>query len=382
MKDPYYFDEEDWIETLGRGDKSDFIDLFKDKYSDIDEDRAKASVKTHFERNGEPEHRLFRAIVDAFSPNGSAEGSNSGFEATIINPLYEFGQKSAEILLAKKQVRSVHICFVCCEIGGEDYEKWRLNINRVESILQSEDKREVLKKHLECEGLDLKTVQYLTITRDRDLMDVDMDVLKLGTTPDNYAVWKLMESELPGTDDQNDEDQIIKHHDGNIEHPDLREVAVDGLDYTFVDNDDIRFELSSHPIFLLGEVFLQIYLNQFGDKDHPDEFNKSDFGSAFRDKIQIGENRDELEEIFESKTTDLLELACDSDILQEEGEEFDTERDYRLVWDSDEPKDIKDAVREKYFKFKAPEQRGSLAFQRAKEEFERAESQLGEFGND
>lgn len=254
MKDPHYFDEDDWIKTLGRGDKSDFIDLFKKQYGEIDEERAKASVKTRFERNGEPEHRLFRAIVDAFSPNGSAEGSDSGFEATIINPLYEFGQESAEILLAKKQIRSVHLCFVCCEIGGEDYEDWCSDINGVQSILESEDNREALKKHLDCEDLELKTVQYLTITRDRDLMDVDLDVLKLGTTPDNYAVWKLMESELPHTD-TDDEDQIIKHHDGTIEHPDLHEVAVDGLDYTLVDNDDIRFELSSHPIFQLGDVF-------------------------------------------------------------------------------------------------------------------------------
>ncbi|OIB56147.1 hypothetical protein [Natrialba sp. SSL1] len=382
MKDPYYFDDEDWINTLGRGDKSDFEDLFDEKYSEIDEDRAKASVKTRFERNGEPEHRLFRAIVDAFSPNGSAEGSDSGFETTIINPLYEFGQESAEILLAKKQVRSVHLCFVCCEIGGENYDKWRSNINKVESVLQSEGNRTALKNHLDCEGLDLKTVQYLTITRDRDLMDVDMDVLKLGTTPDNYAVWKLMESELPGSEDQDDEDQIVKHHDGNIEHPDLHEVAVDGLDYTLVDNDDIRFSLTSHPIFPLGDVFLQILLNQIGSNDHPDEFNKSNFISVYRDKIQLGENRDELDEVLDTKIREILQLACDADILQEEGEEFDTERDYRLVWDSDEPKDIKDAVREKYFKYKAPEQRGSLAFDRAKDEFERVESQLDGFGND
>lgn len=101
----------------------------------------------------------------------------------------------------------------------------------------------------------------------------------------------------------------------------------------------------------------------------------------YRDKIQIGNNRDKLEDVLDTKISELLELACDADMLQKEGDEFDTERDYRLVWGSDEPKDIKDAVREKYFKFKAPEQRGGLAFDRAKDKFERVESQLDGFGD-
>lgn len=379
MKDPHYYDEDGWIDTLGRGDQSNFLDLFDEKYRAIDEERAKVSLEKAFERNAEEEHRLFKAIVDAFSPKRIAAGSDSGFETAIINPLYEFGQESSEILLAKKQVRSVHLSFVCCEIGGENYDQWRENINTVESIFKSKGNRETLKKHLDCNGLDIKTVQYLTITRDRDLVDVDMDVLKLGTTPDNYAVWKLMESELPDSE-EDEEDQLITHHGGNVEHPDLLDVAVDGLDYTLVDNDDVRFALTSHPVFAIGEVCLQIYLDQISGKENPDEFNKSDFSDTYRSKIQLGENRVEVENELEDQIDVLLDIACQADMLQEEGEEFDTDRDYRLVWDSDEPKDIKDMVRHKFFKFKAPEERGRLAFQRARDDFERVESQLDGYG--
>lgn len=380
MKDPHHHDEDDWIETLGRGDQSNFKDLFNEKYREIDEERAKVSLEKQFERTSEEEHRLFKAIVDAFSPKRNAAGSDSGFETTIINPLYEFGQEQSEILLAKKQVRSMHLCFVCCEIGGEQYDQWRENINTIDSIFGSIDHREALKKHLDCADLDIKTVQYLTVTRDRDLIDVDMDVLKLGTTPDNYAVWKLMESELPGSA-EDEEDQLIKHHDGSVEHPNLLEVAVDGLDYTLVDNNDVRFALTSHPIFPIGEVCLQIYLDQLGNTEHPDEFNELDYTETYRSKIQFGENRDEIESELSEKSGNLLELSCNADILQEEGEEFDTDRDYRLVWESNEPKDIKDMVRYKYFKFKAPEQRGRMAYTRAREDFDRVESQLDGYGN-
>ncbi|MHC3439522.1 hypothetical protein ACYJ1Y_15880 [Natrialbaceae archaeon A-gly3] len=379
MKDPEKFDDDDWLDSLGKGDRERFNSLFDEKYRAIDENRAETSFKRRFEDQFEQEHRLFKAIVDSFAPKNSADGSDSGFETTIINPLYERCEHSADILLARKQVRNVHLCFVSCEIAGEKSDTWRERVNDTYEVFQSETNREKLKTYLECSGLNFRTVQYLTVTRGRDLIDVDMDVMRLGTTPDNYAIWKLMESELP---DDDDEDEEITHHSGHVEHPDLHDVSIEGLDYTLADYDDVKFSLNTHPIFPIGEVCLQVYLDQYGSVDHPDEFNKGDFERSFKSKIEVGEDRNELEHPLQTKIENLLQIAVDADMIQDSGDEFDTSRDYRLRWDSDDPKDIKSMVKRKYFKLVAPKERGRLAYIRARDEFEGVESSLDDYFED
>lgn len=381
MTDPRDFDEDGWIESeLGRGDQNAFEELFKKKFKNIDEDRAQTARRRRFEDSDKEQQRLFKAIVDSFSPKDVAMGSDSGFEITIVNPLYELDVNSTEILLAKRQPRSVHVCFVSCEIGGEDSARWRSDINRVATAMEKDEFRTALKRHLSCSNLPFKSIQYITITRELDLADVDLDVLKIGTTPDNYAVWKLVETELPEeiADERGEEDQIIKHHDGHIEHPDLLEVAVDGIDYSLVNNDDIRYSLTSHPIFPIGDTLLRVYLHQEPASDYPDEFNQSLFSDTYRSGLMLGNDRRKIEKIVNQKVGELLDLALDADMIEDE-DGFDTDRDYRILWQSDDEWDIKDMVRNKYFKYKAPEERGKLALERAKDEFEKSEKSLDDY---
>lgn len=377
MKDPAPFDDEDRYATMGRGDQRDFRKLFTKKYNSIDVERAKASYKSTFEATGAPEHHLFKDVVNAFSSNHAAAGSNSGFETTIVNPLIEFGDPGAEVLLAAKHPTGVHLCFVSCNVGGENPQVWRDEINATSDLLESADHREELLSHIRCAGLGIRTAQYLTFTREHDLVDVDMDVMKLGTDPDNYAIWKLIESELP-TDE---EDKEIKLHDGHIEHPDLRRLSQDGIDPTLAENDDIRYCLTTHPVFPLGEVCLQLYLDKEGIEDEPEEFERSEFSRVYREKIHFGENREGVEPLVSEEVSSLLKTAVEYEILEDDEDEV-KEGDYRIRWDTEDAGDIKDMVKDKFFKGKAPQEMGDLAFERAIDQFEREESALTDFDSE
>jgi hypothetical protein len=376
MTNPSPFDDENYYKELGRGDQRNFRNLFTKKYNAIDIERAKESYKSTFEANDEPEYHLFRDIVNAFSSDHTSE-HDSGFEITIVDPLFEFGETGAEVLLAEKHPTGVHVCFVSCNIGGEDPQAWREDINNTSSLLESEDYQESLLSHIQCTGLDIRSAQYLTFTRDRDLVDVDMEVMKVGTNPDNYAIWKVVESELP---DDKKEDKEILFHDGYIEHPDLYQLSLDGIDPTVAENDNFKYCLTTHPIYPLGEVCLQLYLDKEGNEDEPEEFTRQEFEKAYNEKVHFGENRSTINEIVSRKIESLLETGCEYGIITNNEDEVE-KREYRIRWESEDAGDIKDMVKEKYFKGKAPEEMGYLAFERARNEFEPEEPGFDEFSN-
>lgn len=376
MKDPSPYDEDGKYAGLGRGDKREFRKLFTKKYEAIDIDRAKESYESTFQASNAPEYRLFKDVVNAFSSNHAADGSNSGFETTIVNPLYEFGDPGAEVLLAAKHPTGVHLCFVSCNVGGEEPDVWRREINTTRELLRSDDHREHLLSHIRCSGLSIRTVQYLTFTREHDLVDVDMEVIRIGTDPENYAVWKLVEIEPAGGERSGR--RVIQLHDGHIEHPDLQRLSQDGIDPTRAENDDIMYCLTSHPVFPLGEVCMQLYLDKEGEKEEPEEFVRSEFSEVYRDKVEFGENRDGIEEHVTERVDSLLETALDYGIVIDDEDEVEV-GDYRIRWDTEDAGDIKDMVKEKYFKGKAPEEMGYLAFDRAWNEFDPEESSLSDF---
>lgn len=374
MKDPTQFDQNDYYSTLGKGDRKKFKKLFNEKYTNIDEERAKESFRSTFNATAGPEYHLFRDVVNAFSSEQAADGSDSGFETTIVNPLYELGHSGAEVLLAKKQPTGVHLCFVSCNVGGERSDSWREEINRTDDLLDSRDNRERIKSHIQCSSIDIRSVQYVTFTREIDLVDIDMDVLKIGTNPDHYAVWKLIESEIP--DETGEDDKTIKLHDGNIANPNLHELCEGGIDPTLAENDDIRYCLTTHPVFPLGEVCLDLYLSKKGIEEEPKEFTRRQFTNKYLDKIYFGENRERIDWVASEKIDHLLEIGCEYGILDDEDEV--REREYRLMWDSEDAGDIKSMVKEKYFDSMVPDEMGDLAFERAKREFEPEQQSLAE----
>lgn len=71
-------------------------------------------------------------------------------------------------------------------------------------------------------------------------------------------------------------------------------------------------------------------------------------------------------------------MAVEYEILEDDEDKV-KEGDYRIRWDTEDAGDIKDMVKDKFFKGKAPEEMGDLAFHRTIDQFEREESALTDF---
>lgn len=368
--DDGYYDE------LGPQDKDDFEKLFKKKSKSIDEERARESYERSFEAKHEQEYRLFRDVVNAFSTD------QAGFEATIVNPLYEFGDTNSEVLLAKSQANSVHLCFVSCEVGGQDYAEWTNCVNELDELARDNEAMASLKKHIHCQSLNLGSIQYVTITRDVDIPDINVEVLRTGTDPDFYAIWKLLrEPEFNEDTEDMEEAKTIKYHDGRMAVPDFKTVCESGIDPLSAENDDIKYSLSSHSVFSLGEVCFDLYLNKLGSDDHPKEFNESEFKSSYLDNVYFGNEREAMEAIAGNRIDSLLEFGLEHGILKDDPDLVE-ERDYKIMWGSEDPADIKSMVRRKFIDSKVPEEKREIAYSRAKEEFEEGEHTLDDFNAD
>ncbi|WP_157972751.1 hypothetical protein [Haloprofundus halophilus] len=377
MRDPSKYDENDWIdENIPKSSQKDFKRLYNRIYKSLDEEFILDSLRTNFESQVQPKHRLFRAVVDGFSPKDGADGSDSGFETTIVNPLFEAGQSDAEILLAKSQANGqIHLCFVSCIVGTEDSQKIATEINSIATVVESEDNKNRLKSHLDSESKNIRSVQYLTLTRDRDLIDLDYDVVKIATQPDEYAIWSLVEGELP-----EENDQTIHHKNGTVHHAKLREIGERGIDVTRVENDDIRYCLTSNPIFPIGEVCMRIYLQHLGEnKDNPKELKASEFHECYRSKIELGSNRSEIEDIVHEKVENLITAALDLEILSEDAE---APNDYKIMWSSQNAGDIKEMVKYKHFRDRMSDECGRLAFEKAKSQWENPNESLTDIDYD
>jgi len=376
MKDPELFDSDGFLDQVGSEGEKEFRRLYQEKWAAIDKNRAKDSYENTFETTIKKRYKLYRDIVNSFSGDNGAEGSESGFETTIINPLLEFGDSGAEVLLARKHVTGVHLCFVSCNESSQDVDTWRSHINNTYSLMSDEDNRERLKEHIESPESQIRTVQYLTFTKAFELVDIDVDVLRFGTDPDEYAIWKLIESELP-EDELEEVNKEIQYHDGSVAVPDLDQLGRDGLDPTIAENDDFRFCLTTHPVYVLREILLKIYLDNHG-VDEPKEFRSGRIKSTFKNLAHVGENRDSAEEMVEERASELTEFALEHGIISDD-EDTVEERDFRIMWGSEDAGDIKKMVKNKYISDQVPNEMGRLAFQRAEEDFEPPNESLGKY---
>lgn len=377
MKDPSPYDENGWMdENISKSSRKEFNKLYSKIYRSLDEESILNSLRTKFESHDQPEHRLFRAVVDAFSPKDGADGSDSGFETTIVNPLFEEGQTDAEILLARSQANGqIHLCFVSCLAGTEDSQKIAAEINNVAAIIDSEDNKEQIKEHLDSSSKNIRSIQYLTLTRDKDLIDLDYDVVKIATQPDEYAIWSLVEGELP-----EERDQTLQHKEGTVHHAKLREIGERGIDVTLAENDDIRYCLTSHPVFPIGEVCMRVYLQHLGEgKENPKELQESEFNECYRRKIELGSNQTKIDDIVDKKVNDLIEMALELEILSNDAE---APNDYKTMWSSTKAGDIKEMVQYKHFRHKIPDERGKIAFKKARSQWNDLNKSFDDFDFD
>lgn len=368
MKSPEPFDNEGYIETLGRGNKEEFRKLFNKKHSNIDVSRAIDAYRTTFDSEFKSRHQLFKDIVNCFTFEGYE------YELTIIDPLHEFGDSRADILLAKKHPQNVHLCFIFCEAVGENFETWIENINKTYELMDSSSNRRELLEHIRCPSSEIRSTQYVTLTKAQDLVDANRDLLFRQVDPDEYAVWKRVESGNFGEDDKE-----IVLDDGSISNYRLQELIDEGIDVISSTTSNVEFGLKSHPVFPIREICLQLYLDRDGDgDDNPEEFFSEDFADKYWENTIFGENRDTIESFVEDEIEYLLDKACEYNILQDDPDELN-DREYRIRWQTEQAADIKDMVKDKFFKGNAPEKMGRLAFKRAKNDFETDQYDLDDF---
>jgi len=364
------FDEDGYRETLSKGDRSRFDELYREKWNDIDPGRAETLFTRDYEDNHKENTKLFSAVVDGFPPEESAVDTESGYETTLVNPLYEHNGRTADVLLAKPTYHDVHLCFVCCEIGGEDRTEWVERVNKVKETFEEDECRQDLMQQIECDDLNLGSIQYATVSRPKDLVEIDFDLLEATLNVDNYVILEHVE-----------EERLLIPREGEIASEVLREEFADGLDYSRADVTDIKYRLNEHPIIPLKQTFLDVVVSgiQDGANQHPREFEREDFREKYDGGLDLGERTAARDEIIDEKVDDLLQEAEKTDLVFQNTEEINSEREFRFRTSNAVPEGIKDTVEEKYTKFYARYQRGQLAFDRAKRDFDEEDSDLDDF---
>lgn len=359
---------ENLLRNLSRGDVSRLAELYNRKYQSIDPDRAEASLHSAFTEHERPQHDLTQAVVDTFAPQRAAEGQESGFEASVVSPLYEVKENPADLLLVKNTYAGVHFCFISSEVGGEAIEQWAENINRIQEAYQGNE--EYLKQETNCEGASVQTVQYVTLARTVDLFELAFrDVADL-VSPSNYCIWER----------NVEAGQYLTKFAGRIANSELSDVMNRELDYLRTDNDELRYTFTSHPILSLGDALLQIVRDgQTGTTDYPREFERESFYDAFRDGMTINGTTGERQETIQSIADNLLKTAVNTEMLYQEAEQINTGREFRVRARQGGPSQIKEMVQNKYIAHFAEEERAELALERARDDFDPEDSSLDDF---
>lgn len=364
MIGPGEVDADYYLDRLTDGDESRFRETYEEKHGDLDLDAAKKAVQATLRNQCEPRHRVFEAIADGFHPYND-EGMETGYEVALSNPLCEIEQTPADLLLTAQDYREVHLCFVVCEAGGENYLDWARNINEVHDLYTGHD--DELLEQIPVEGLDPGHIQFVTATQKEDLPDVDLKYLK-NTTPDNYSVW-VVDDDYEGNADQQVE---LRKKFGTIAHRQFRTVLENGFDYGKGENTEIGCTLNSHEFIALRETFMGLMLRQHTErKNEPREFNRVDFEDELVVQTQVADPPDKKLEVVSSRTEELLQIADDAEMVYSgSSSNIQSNGDYRLRYPSGMPTQVPDHIRPKYIEYRTPLKMAEDAYERARGEFD------------
>ena len=369
MIQPDRFDD-GWLDTLSKGDEERFRSQYRKVHSQIESDRVEARVESQIDEQARPEFKLTRTVVEAFHPDGRADIDNGDFEFAFTNPLHNLSGPDADALLARPDYHGkVHLCFVLCEIGGEDQISWAENAKKVREFFDTPSTRRVVKSRLEAESKQIGSVQFVTLTRSRDTTMLDISDLQRYTEADNYAIWTV------------DEDtNLVSHCAGKIAHEDLRDAMSTGFDYDKVGAITIKYSLTSHPILALEELVFQIIRDhERHDDDHPQEFDRSEISTRFDNGLEIGLQGDEREEAVREVVQDLLQTGIDIEIFFDNDGMGDSDRDYYIRFSGEKPTSAKEAVENKFIKNQTPIEHGRMAYQQTRDDFDRRDSSFEDF---
>jgi hypothetical protein len=368
VPDPDEFDCEDYLETLPPEDKSDLTDLFEEKYRNIDVERVKKDLENKINQQEREIIESAQSIVGGFHPRRRGRDSSSGFEFEFFSPLCEIGVDGGDLLMARADYNSLHLCIVVCEIGGENPREWVTRINNIDDILDS-DNLDRLKEQLDCSSHSVETLQYITLAREVDLQGFNYSNFNHLVDVDTHSIWE-----------RNREEREFRHLAGTLGHQDLADAIDSGFEYESVGAPTIQYLIGSHPILALEEaVFTLVYDNVSRGDEYPQEFEQSEFRDRYESSLQLGADGNEYDELVTEEVNKIISFGKKIDLIEDDSDEIDSNRDYDLKFSGEKPHMAKQAVMNKYLKHQAPIEHGNRAFSRAKSEFDPSGTDLDQF---
>ena len=367
--DPADFDDRGLLQELGRDDEADFREEYQDAFSDISAERIRNDLKNTVVQNAREMVESAQALVGGFHPRRAATGQNSEYQFEFMSPLCGIGEDGGDVLLARTDYHSLHLCIVACEIGGETRQDWIQRINGVGELLREQDYRSLLTNQLNCPDRTIATIQYVTLAREIDLVEFEYSRIGHLVEVDHYAVWE-----------RNRENQEFVHRGGDIAHQDLVHSLNDGFEYGRIGAPSIQYLVGSHPILSLEEVvFTLIADHRTLDDDNPQEFTREEFRERFESPLEIGPQGDEYDSVISSEVDRILEFGKEIGLLEDDPDEIDSDCDYDIKFSGEKPTKAKEEVVEKYLSFETPYERGRRAFEQAESRFEAEYSSLDDF---
>lgn len=365
MIPPEKVDSDGYLSRLSDRDKSNFREKYREKHTELTYEDSETAVKALLRNKHEPQHEVFEAIADGFHPYND-EGMETGYEVALTNPLCEIRETPADMLLTAQDYREVHLCFVVCEAGGENYIEWAKNINEVNDLYTGHE--EELLEQIPIEGLEPSHVQFVTATQKEDLPDIDFKYMKGSVSPDNYSLW-IVDDDYEGNGNRQVE---LRKEFGTIPHRQLRSVLEAGFDYGKGENTEIGCTLNSHEFIALREAFMGLMLSQHAaSREQPREFNRGDFVDELTSQTQVADPPREKVDVVRAQAGSLLLVADDAEMLYSgSNSNINTNRDFRLRYPAGMPTQVPDHIRPKYIEYRTPVKMAEDAYGQARTEFE------------
>ena len=369
VPDPEDFDDDGYLTALSRQDESDFRDLYSEKFSNIDSERIRTELHNQISQAEREIIESAQSIVGGFHPRRRSFQGASEFEFEFFSPLCELEVDGGDLLMARADYSSLHLCIVTCEVGGENPHSWVSRINNIWEHLNNDHILDRLKRQLGCGSHTVDMTQYVTLAREIDLLEFEYSDIEHLVEPNNHTVWE-----------RNRDEQEFRYRGGSLGHQDLTDAIEQGFDYGSIGAPTIQYIIGSHPVLALEEVvytLLTDHINR-GD-DHPQEFDRDEFKYRYESPLHLGAQGDEYDEVVRREVNRLLSFGERINLIEDDPEEIDSDRDYDLKFSGEKPHLAKKAVLRKFLDTETPIERGSRAYERAKRTFEPQSTNLDQF---
>ena len=366
--DPEDYDSEGYLEALSRQDESDFLDLYESTFSDIDSDRVRTELSNRISQVEREIIESAQSIVGGFHPRRRSLQDASEFEFEFFSPLCELEVDGGDLLMARADYSSLHLCIVTCQVGGENPHSWVDRVNEISYHLEDSEILGRLKRQLGCESHAVDTIQYITLAREIDLLEFEYSNIEHLVEPDNYTVWE-----------RNRDEQEFRYRGGTLGHQDLTDAIEQGFDYGSIGAPTIQYIVGSHPVLALEEIVYTLLTDHLNESDdYPQEFDRSEFKQRYESPLHLGAQGNEYDEVVEREVDRLLSFGGHINLIETDSEKIDSERDYDLKFSGEKPYLAKKAVQRKFLNTEVPVERGRRAYGRAKESFEPQSTNLGQ----